>query len=499
MESDQREVRLAKLQQLRAAGVNPYPDRYPVTHTCAQASDLAVGEKGVRLAGRLMSRRIMGKLSFGHLQDGSGSLQLSLQRGRLPDAEEQLFKKLLDVGDHLGVEGVIWRTKTGEITLAVEQLTFLGKSLRPLPEKWHGLRDQELRYRQRYLDLVMSQTTRQTFHLRSRMITSIRRYLDEHGFLEVETPILQAAASGAAARPFSTRHHALDIDLYLRISPETYLKRLVAGGLDRVYEIGRNFRNEGLDASHLQEFTMLEYYAAYWNWRDNMRFVRELLQAVVEDVTGALTVRCGETMLDFGGAWPEISYRDLIARDTGIDLDAIRSPEELERVAKANGVTIEGPSTSLAALIDGLYKKISRPKLIQPIFLTAHPAVLVPLARRNDECPQVLDMFQVVANGWELVKAYSELVDPVEQYQRLEEQARLRAAGDDETMMMELDYIECMEHGMPPISGLGLGIDRLACLLAGERSLRDVVFFPTMRPGGESGAPAERPEFESGS
>ena len=479
--NDQRAVRLEKLAKLRELGIQPYPERYDTTSTCLGARALPDGAK-VRIAGRLMLFRSFGKLNFGHLQDPSGRVQVSFQRGELDEATLKWVTKLTDIGDFLGIEGELWTTKAGERTVQARAVTFLGKSLRPLPEKWHGLHDTDARYRRRYLDLLMSEETRRVFHVRSRVVSLIRSYLDQNGFLEVETPMLQAAASGAAARPFATHHNALDIDLYLRISPETYLKRLVAGGMDRVYEIGRNFRNEGLDPSHLQEFTMLEWYAAYWSYRDNMRFVRELIQTVVREALGTLKIQVSGNEIDLGGEWPERSYRELLFEDCGIDLAAHGDHRSLEAAIKQKGIDLEFKKyRSRAALIDGLYKVVSRPKLIQPMFLTGHPTELVPLARRSDADPGTLDMFQVLVNTWEIVKAYSELVDPIDQRTRLEEQVTLREAGDDETMMMEEDFLECMEHGMPPISGLGLGIDRFVALITGQESLREVVFFPMMR------------------
>jgi lysyl-tRNA synthetase class 2 len=313
-------------------------------------------------------------------------------------------------------------------------------------------------------------------------VSFIRRFLDDHDFLEVETPILQAAACGASAKPFVTRHNALDRDFYLRISPETYLKRLVAGSLERVYELGRNFRNEGMDGSHLQEFTMLEWYAAYWNYEDNMRFVRELIQAIVERFCGSLTIEYQGKSLDFSGDWKVIDYREAVLEHTGIDLRTVRTVEELSEAIKSRKLDVDlSGQISYAGLVDSLYKRTVRPLLVQPTFLVNHPTELVPLARRNDEDPSRLDMFQVVIDTSEIVKAYSELVDPLEQRHRLEEQMALRQAGDEESMMLEEDFIECMEYGMPPISGLGLGIDRLIALLTDSPTLRDVVLFPPMR------------------
>jgi lysyl-tRNA synthetase class 2 len=425
-------------------------------------------------------------------------MQVSLFRDEMdPDVYRELAKGIR-MGDFIGVEGYRYITGKGEPTLGARTVTVLQRSLEPMPDKWAGVVDTDVRYRKRYLDLLGNPESRQRFLVRSRLIAFIRRWLDERGFLEVETPMLQAAASGAAARPFSTHHNALDRDFYLRISPETYLKRVVAGGFDRVYEIGRNFRNEGIDTSHLQEFTMLEWYAAYWDYTDNMTAVRDLIVAALEEVTGSTSVELDGVTLDFGAAWPVIDYRTAVRDATGIDLAVVRDVDTLKAEIAERGIADDlGDTVSYGALVDLLYKRTVRPSLVQPCFLVHHPAELVPLARRNDDDPSVLDMFQVVVAGWEIVKAYSELVDPVEQEERLLDQVRLREAGDDETMMMEDDFIEAMRHGMPPMSGLGLGIDRFVALATGAPTLRDVVLFPLLREaapvGGEAMADGEAP------
>lgn len=454
----------------------------PGYHTDAVASSVQTEPEGtvVRLAGRIVLWRRMGGLIFGHLQDRSGRAQISLSKDELGADVVKEWSRAVKIGDFVGVTGSIYTTRRGERTVAVSELIVLNRTVRALPDKWQGLSNVEARYRRRYLDLLVNADSRERFRIRAKVIQSIRRFLDDHDFLEVETPILQEAASGAAARPFVTRHNALGEDFYLRISPETQLKRVVAGSLERVYELGRNFRNEGMDSSHLQEFTMLEWYAAYWDYRDNMAFVRELILTVLDEVLGSRTVTYDGVKLDFGADWPELDYRAALAQRTGIDLTVVRDlPTLRERVA---GLGLDvGDAMSYAGLVDLLYKKTVRPELIQPCFLVHHPAELVPLARRSDEDPTRLDMFQVVVNGTEIVKAYSELVDPVEQRLRLEEQVELRAAGDDEAMMMEEDFIEAMEYGMPPMSGLGLGIDRFVALLTDAPTLREVVLFPAMR------------------
>ena len=459
-------------------GLLPRPG-YRADAVAASAQGAPEGT-AVRLAGRVVLWRRMGGLIFGHVQDRSGRVQISLSRD---DLGEELFKewsRAVKIGDFIGIAGNLYTTRLGERTVAVFELTVLNRTVRALPDKWQGLSNVEARYRRRYLDLLVNAESRDRFRTRAKIIQRIRRFLDDNGFLEVETPILQEAASGAAARPFVTRHNALGEDFYLRISPETFLKRIVVGPLDRIYELGRNFRNEGMDSSHLQEFMMLEWYAAYWDYRDNMTFVRELILTVLDEVLGTRTVTYDSVKLDFGADWPELDYRGEIARRTGIDLTVIRDLPTLRARVAELGIDVED-AASYAGLVDLLYKKTVRPELIQPCFLVHHPVELVPLARRSDEDPTRLDMFQVVVNGWEIVKAYSELIDPVEQRLRLEEQVELREAGDDEAMMMEEDFIEAMEYGMPPMCGLGLGIDRFVALLTDAPTLREVVLFPTMR------------------
>ncbi len=481
MSTDYRQIRRDKIARLRELGIVPYAERFETTHTLTDAVALD-DEAPCRVAGRLVSHRSFGKLIFAHLMDRSGRAQVSFEKAVLDAVSFEVAGKLLDVGDFVGIEGELWTTRKGERTVRANALTFLAKGLRPLPEKWHGLSDRELRARQRYLDLIANADSRERFVTRSRVVQFIRRYLDDAGFMEVETPILQAASSGAAARPFVTHHNALDRDLFLRISPETYLKRLVVGGLERVYEIGKNFRNEGIDPSHLQEFTMLEWYAAYWSYRDNMRVVRDLIQSLVTEFAGGTTLTYQGVDLDFGGDWPEVDYVTAVRDATSVDLASHDTLESLASAVKASVPEIDVETyPSYPSLVDALYKKTVRPSLIQPCFLVHHPSELVPLARRNDANPRILDMFQVLVNSWEMVKAYSELVDPIEQHARMLEQQAYREGGDDETMMMEEDYIECMEYGMPPISGLGLGIDRFVAILTGVESLRDVVFFPSLR------------------
>ncbi len=476
-------IRLDKLDVWKEHQV-AYPGRFEKTHKNAEAKELADDTKDIKLAGRLMALRVMGKFSFAQIQDYSGKIQIAFQQDEVGKDDYKLYTKKFDIGDHIGVEGYMFTTQKGEKTLKVTKAMLLSKGIRPLPEKFHGLQDPELKARYRFLDLIMSEETRDRFKTRIAILKFIRNYLDSNDFVEVDTPILQAISSGASARPFQTHHNALDIPLFMRIAPETYLKRLVSGGFEKVYELGKCFRNEGIDASHLQEFTMLEWYAAYWDFKDNMSFVQKMIQEMVKTVNnGSLEVEYQGQKLDFSGEWEVKSYRDLVLENTGIDLDKMETVDQMKAEIKAKGLELQlDKYIGLGGLIDGLYKKFCRPQLIQPMFLTMHHHELVPLARKNDDNPAQLDMFQVVVNGWEVVKAYSELVDPLEQKKRFEEQAELAKKGDDEAVRMEEDFILAMEYGMPPMSGLGLGVERMIALLTDSPNIRDVIFFPSVRP-----------------
>ncbi|NLE00921.1 MAG: lysine--tRNA ligase, partial [Fibrobacter sp.] len=478
-------VRMEKVPQLKDAGYHPYAERFERTHRLHEAVSLPDGTKDVRVCGRIVSFKNFGKLAFGHLYDLDGRLQFAAQKNVLGQQFEDL-KKLIDIGDFIGVEGEIITTKTGEKTIDVRKLTFLSKTLRPLPEKFHGINDPEIKLRKRYLDLIMNEESRERFKKRVKIIRTIRDFLDANGFTEVDTPVLTNKATGALARPFATHHNALDIDIYLRIAPETYLKRAIAGGFDRVYEFARSFRNEGMDASHLPDFTLLEYYCAYWNYVDNMNFTEKLFKHLLMTVNGSLQLTYDGTEISFDGEWPRYSFRELILKDCGIDIDKFETKEALMKEIDNQGIRFETDvqiaTAGRGTLIDLLYKKVSRPRLVNPTFITHHPLDLSPLARKNDENPLVVDRFQLVVNGWEVVNAYSELVDPVDQTERFRQQAQARAHGDTETMDVDYDFLQCMEFGMPPISGWGMGIDRIIALITNASTLRDVVLFPLMRP-----------------
>lgn len=480
--SEQEIVRREKLQNIN----NPYPERYEINYEIHEASELEDGTTGVRVAGRIVLMRKMGKMSFLTIGDIHGKIQISVKMDMIGEEAYQEFKSIYDIGDFIGVEGEVFTTHTGEKTVRAESVTFLGKALKPLPEKFHGIEDIETIYRERYLDLIMNDDSKKKFIFRSKFIREIRNYLDDAGYMEIETPILNNKASGATARPFITHHNALDIDLYLRIAPETYLKRAVVGGINKVFEIARCFRNEGIDATHLQDFTMIEGYCAYYNYKDNMKFLREMLQHIIEKLFGTLVITVGDKQVDLGGEWPSVSFRDLILQYGSIDINEYNTRETLLKKIYDEKIEIDcdTPLEDLGYgnLVDQLYKKVARPNVVNPIFLTEHPISLSPLARANDDNPEITDRFQLIINGAEIINAYSELVDPQEQERRLEEQAALKADGDEEAMPMDHEYISAMEVGMPPISGWGMGIDRVVQLLTNADNIKDVVMFPLMRP-----------------
>ncbi len=483
--SEQELVRREKLEKIKEY-CNPYPEKYEVTNSIKEAREIADGTQDVKIAGRIVFMRKMGKLSFLRIRDIEASIQVSMQLDLVGEEAYKFMKTSLDVGDFIGVKGEIVTTQTGEKTLRTHEFKFLGKALKPLPEKFHGLSDQELKYRNRYVDLIMNEDARERFLLRSKLIWEIRSFLNNHGYVEIETPILNNKASGAMAKPFKTHHNALDIDLYLRIAPETYLKRAIVGGFTKVFEFARCFRNEGMDTTHLQDFTMLEGYGAYLNYEDNMKFLQEMIQTVVANLFGKLELTIDGVTVDISGDWESISMRDLILKYTPIDIYEYDTKEKLLEKIKQEKIEIdsETPLENLGYgnLVDQLYKKVARPHVVKPCFLTKHPISLSPLARANDDNPNLTDRFQLIINGAEIINAYSELVDPIEQEKRLEEQARLKSNGDEEAMMMDRDYIGAMEYGMPPISGWGIGIDRLVQILTDAENIKDCVLFPLMKP-----------------
>lgn len=483
--TEQELVRRGKLEEI-AKVCNPYPEKYEKTHSLQEAKNLEDGTVDVSIAGRIIFARKMGKLSFVRIRDLQGDMQLEFKVDMVGEENYDFFKKQIDTGDFIGARGEIFTTQTGEKTLRVHEFKFLGKALRPLPEKFHGLVDTELKYRQRYVDLITNEESRKVFLGRSKFYAFLHKFLAENGFLQVETPIIQTAVCGASAKPFYTHHNALDLDCNLRIAPETFLKQCIAGGFDRVYEVAKCFRNEGMDSEHLQEFTQVEWYASYWNYEDNIKFYTKFIKSLLMELVGTTTIEYQDQVLDFGKEeWDKINYCEAMTEVFGFDFLSINEPSELKAKIIEAGLFTEADLAdykSLSQIIDFVYKKKIRANIVDPTIIYNYPSVLIPLARRNDADPRRIDVFQVVAAGTELCKAYSELVNPIQQREAFEGQLRAKAQGDDETMDLDEDFLLAMEQGMPPISGLGFGIDRLMMLIYNVPSVRDVVLFPIMKP-----------------
>ena len=480
--------RLKKLDELSRDGIDPYPSTFPVTHQVgdltsryASADDAALSAaEAVVLAGRVLSLRGHGKASFAHVKDQTGKIQIYVRQDTVGETAYALFRRI-DVGDFLGVRGRPFRTKTGELTVHVDSLVLLAKALRPLPDKWHGLSDVEVRYRQRYVDLIANPSVAEVFRRRARIIAEIRRFFDDRGFLEVETPMMHPIAGGAAARPFVTHHNALDLRLYLRIAPELHLKRCVVGGLERVYEINRNFRNEGLSTQHNPEFTMLEFYQAYADYRDLMVLTEELLPRIVRTVCGGDTVTYQGREISFAPPWPRLTLEEALVKMGGLGRDEVQSEEGLRAAAESSGVAIR-PGWGWAKLLVELFEARVEEQLVQPTFVTDFPSELSPLAKARTDDPRYVQRFELYVGGLEVANAYTELNDPREQRRRLEAQAKARAAGDEEAHCMDDDFVRALEYGLPPTAGEGIGIDRLTMLLTDSPSIRDVILFPLLRP-----------------
>ncbi|HEX7066146.1 MAG TPA: lysine--tRNA ligase [Bacillales bacterium] len=482
-------ARREKLNHLREEGIDPFGGRFDRTHDAkemnGQFSDFSKEELGekeipVSLAGRIMTKRGKGKAGFSHIQDLTGQVQIYVRKDAVGEDQYELFTQS-DIGDIVGVSGVAFKTKVGELSVKVNDFKLLSKSMRPLPDKYHGLQDVEQRYRQRYLDLIMNPNVKGTFVTRSKILQSMRRYLDSQGFLEVETPTMHSIPGGAAARPFITHHNALGIELYMRIAIELHLKRLIVGGLEKVYEVGRVFRNEGISTRHNPEFTMLELYEAYADFQDIMELVEQLIASIAEDVLGTTSVKYGEHTVDLAPRWTRLHMVDAIKKETGVDFWKEMSDEEARSLAGEHGVEIK-PSMTFGHIVNEFFEQLIEHTLIQPTFIYGHPVEISPLAKKNEDDPRYTDRFELFIVGREHANAFSELNDPIDQRERFEAQVRERSEGNDEAHMMDEDFLEALEYGMPPTGGLGIGIDRLVMLLTNSPSIRDVLLFPQMRP-----------------
>jgi lysyl-tRNA synthetase class 2 len=476
------EQRLDSLSRIRARGIDPYPHSYHPSHTIREAITLFEQQKessrDVSLAGRIMSRRSIGKMSFLDIRDGSGKIQLSLRYDLLGHGRYELLQDI-DIGDIIGASGKLFRTKSGELTLEVSDFAMLCKSLRPLPEKWHGLADVEKRYRQRYLDLISNEESRSIFVLRSRIITAVRSFLDNRGFVEVETPVLQPHAGGALARPFVTHHHALNEDLYLRIALELHLKRLIVGGFDKVYEIGRTFRNEGISVEHNPEFTLLECYQAYSDYHDIMTLVEEMFACVAKEVLGNTRLTCNGQIIDLALPWQRLYLCQAIKDHCGIDFEGHPDAASLRTRMTELGIEVE-PTKGKGRLIEELLSTFVEPKLVQPTFLLDYPVEMSPLAKRKRSDDHLVERFEGFVDGMEVANAFTELNDPLEQRERFRQQLKEQVA-DEEAEIADEDFLQALEYGMPPTGGLGIGIDRLVMLLTGQQSIREVILFPQLK------------------
>ena len=479
-----KQARLDKLNKIREAKIDPYLAKCGRTHTVKQTLDnfdeFFKSEEEIILAGRIRMIRVHGGLTFFNIEDQGGQIQLFFKRDEI-GKEKYAMLKNLDMGDFVEVKGSLFVTKKGEQTLNVKEYKILTKSLLPLPEKWHGLQDEEIRYRKRYLDLIMNKDVKDLFIKRTEFINNVREYLNHNNYLEVETPVLENIPGGADAEPFITHHNKLDLDLYLRISLELHLKRLMVGGFEKIYEIGKVFRNEGISPQHLQEFTMLEFYCAFVDYEELMKFTEDFYTSIIKKTFGTLEIKYQNEVLNFNTPWPRIDYREIVLKESGVDIDLYPTKEEMQNIVKEKRVKVD-PRDGRGRLIDQLYKKLVRPKLIQPAFLINHPLDISPLAKKKEDDKNKVQRFQVLIAGSEIGNGFSELNDPIDQRERFEMQDKLRAEGDDEAQMMDEDFVEALEYGMPPTAGFGVGIDRLFMILANQENIRDTVFFPMMRP-----------------
>ena len=477
------EQKIEKYNDFKDRGIKNYDEKFEVDTHAEDIIDNFEDYEGetVRLSGRLMALRTHGKASFADIQDMSGKMQLYIKVNIIGEDRYELFTEL-DIGDIVGIEGEVFKTNRGQISVKVKEFTLLTKSLRPLPEKFHGLKDKEMRYRQRYLDLIMNPEVKDTFVVRSKIIRSFRDILDEKGFLEVETPMMHPIPGGANAKPFITHHNALDMELYLRIAPELYLKRLIVGGFDRVYEINRNFRNEGMSYKHNPEFTTLELYQAQADYHDMMDITEELVVKSAENILGTTNISYQDQDIDLSIPWERITMKELVKNKTGFDYDSLESVEDAYSKAKELGVNIEDKDLSKGELLYEVFETLVEESLVKPTFVMDYPIEVSPLAKNKEDEPEFTYRFEAFINGWEIANAFSELNDPFEQESRFEHQVQQREAGEEEAQMMDKDFVRALEYGMPPTGGLGIGIDRLIMLLTDSKSIRDVILFPTMRP-----------------
>lgn len=478
------QIRLKKLEKIKEQKINPYPSVSKRNFFIAEILENFEKfnkEKNIIIAGRIISLRWHGKSCFGNLLDSTEKIQFYLKEDELGKKNYNFFIDQIDVGDIVELKGTLFTTKKGEKTLMVNDYTLLSKSLLPLPAKWHGLSDIEIRFRKRYLDLIANPAVKEIFIKRSKIIKFIRNYLEKQGFLEVDTPILQPQAGGAAAKPFITHHNALDIDLFLRIAPELYLKRLIIGGFEKIFEIGRCFRNEGIDFSHNPEFTQVEFYWAYQDYYSLMEFTERFVKDLIQEINGSLTVEYKNYKLDFSKKIPRIDYHDLIKKELEIDLDKYLTRYEIAVIAEEKGLTVD-KAWGRGKIIDEMFKKFIRPEIIDPIFLINYPLELSPLAKKIESRPNYIEKFQLIVNKMEIVNAFGELNDPLDQEERFKEQQKLKEAGDEETESLDNDYIEALKYGLPPTAGFGMGIDRLTALLTNTHNIKEVILFPTMKP-----------------
>ena len=493
--NEQMQVRIDKMHKIEEHGWKPFGYRFLYTHRAAdiaaQFDELSEKETEVKMAGRIMAIRGHGKTCFMDMQDKTGRIQVYVRKDVIGEENYALIK-LMDIGDTVGITGTAFRTHMGELSIKANSVEMLSKSLRPLPEKWHGLKDVETRYRQRYVDLIVNPEVRDTFVKRSQIIRSVREVLDSHDFLEVETPILNTIAGGAAARPFISYHNALDMQVYMRIAPELYLKRLIVGGMDRVYEMGRVFRNEGIDNRHNPEFTSVEIYQAFADYRDMMDLTEEVVVKTAEKVLGTTTINYEGTTIELASPWKRMSMIEAVKEYSGKDFTNVTDLEEARAIAKELNVAIE-PSFGIGKIINACFEEYVEDKLIQPTFITGHPKEISPLAKSNPENPEITDRFEAYIYGREICNGFTELNDPIDQKERFLKQVEERANGDEEANMMDEDFVNALEYGLPPTGGLGIGIDRLVMFLTNSSTIRDVLFFPTMKPLGK--AVSEKPDF----